>query len=197
MLNFLPGKIDAAARQKVALTRFGKSPMKIFTKIFSIIFLFALCSLPVFAAEIMTFTLFDGEKVDGKLSLPADASKIKELVIFVHGTGPATYDNRRKIGGAELNYFDNFAEEFNQRGIAFFTYNKRGITIGDTPPMYEKIDREKYKKVLPSIEVKDIATFIGTLRKDKRLSKAKVVLLGWSEGWKLVLEREEELQLPN
>ena len=40
------------------------------------------------AAEIVKFTLFDGEVIEGKLSLPADAEKIEELVIFVHGTGP-------------------------------------------------------------------------------------------------------------
>ena len=141
-----------------------------------------LSSSLLFASEIIKFTLFDGETVDGKLSLPAGASAIKELVIFVHGTGPATYDNHRKFAGLEFNYFDKFAEEFNSRGIAFFTYNKRGVTQGDQPPLYEKIDREKYQKVLPSIEIKDVATFISTLKKDKRLKKTKIVLLGWSEG---------------
>jgi pimeloyl-ACP methyl ester carboxylesterase len=134
------------------------------------------------AGDIIKFTLFDGENVEGKLSLPTDAGALKELVIFVHGTGPATYDNHRKFGQLEFNYFDYFADEFNRRGIAFFTYNKRGVTRGDTPPSFEKIDRERYRKVLPSVEVRDIATFIHTLRRDKRLKSAKIVLLGWSEG---------------
>ncbi|HEV7643381.1 MAG TPA: alpha/beta fold hydrolase [Pyrinomonadaceae bacterium] len=152
-------------------------------KLFSVSLLLLLLSSPLLAsAEIVKFQLFDGETVEGKLSLPADTSKIKELVIYIHGTGPGTYDKHRKMGSTEFNYFDLFAQEFNNRGIAFFTYNKRGVTGGDTPPLYEKVDREKYKKVLPSIEAKDIATFIGTLRKDKRLSKAKIVLMGWSEG---------------
>ena len=151
-------------------------------KIFVALSLLILFSLPSFASEIIKFTLFDGETVEGKLSLPAGAGKIKELVIFIHGTGPGTYDDHRKMGGTEFNYFDNFTQEFNNRGIAFFTYNKRGVERGDTPPLYDKVDREKYKKVLPSIEIKDIATFISTLRKDKRLRTAKIVLLGWSEG---------------
>ena len=134
------------------------------------------------AGDIIKFTLFDGENVEGKLSLPTNAGALKELVIFVHGTGPATYDNHRKFGQLEFNYFDYFADEFNRRGIAFFTYNKRGVTRGDTPPSFEKIDRERYRKVLPSVEVRDIATFIHTLRRDKRLKNAKIVLLGWSEG---------------
>jgi len=145
------------------------------------LFLLLLCSC-LHASEIIKFTLFDGEIVEGKLSLPAGAAKIKELIIYIHGTGPGTYDKHRKIGGMEFNYFDPFVEEFNKRGIAFFTYNKRGVEAGDTPPLYDKVDREKYKKVLPSIEVKDIATFIAALRKDKRLKNAKIILFGWSEG---------------
>jgi pimeloyl-ACP methyl ester carboxylesterase len=151
-------------------------------KILSAFLLLILFSSSLFAAEIIKFTLFDGETVEGKLSLPPDTNKIKELVIYIHGTGPGTYDKHRKMGGTEFNYFDLFAQEFNKRGIAFFTYNKRGVENGDTPPLYESIDREKYKKVLPSIEIKDIAAFISTLRKDKRLKNARVVLLGWSEG---------------
>lgn len=152
--------------------------MKSFT---AFLFLILLCSFSR-AAEIIKFTLFDGETAEGKLSLPAGAGKINELVVYIHGTGPSTYDKHRKIGGVEFNYLDKFAEEFNKRGVAFFSYSKRGVETGDTPPLYEKVDREKYKKVLPSIEVKDIATFIGTLRKDKRLKSAKIILFGWSEG---------------
>jgi hypothetical protein len=43
-------------------------------------------SLPSLAAEVIKFTLFDGEVVEGKLSLPGGGEKIEELVIFVHGT---------------------------------------------------------------------------------------------------------------
>jgi pimeloyl-ACP methyl ester carboxylesterase len=151
-------------------------------KLISTFLLLILLSAHTNAAEIIKFTLFDGETVEGKLSLPPGANDIKELVIYIHGTGPGTYDKKRKAGGVEFNYFDLIRQEFRDRGIAFFSYSKRGVETGDTPPLYEKVDREKYKKVLPSVEVKDIATFISVLRKDKRLKKAKIVLLGWSEG---------------
>jgi pimeloyl-ACP methyl ester carboxylesterase len=75
-----------------------------------------------------------------------------------------------------------FANEFNNRGIAFFTYNRRGVTIGNTPPYYDSVDMEKYRKYLPSVETEDIAAIISGLKLDKRLLNAKVVLLGWSEG---------------
>lgn len=147
-----------------------------------LVLLFALAVPALAASEIINFRHFDGEETEGKLSLPEGDAGMRVLIIYVPGTGPATYINRRKMGAAEFNYFDMFAEEFNRRGVAFFTYNKRGVTVGDKPPMYENIDREKFKKVVPSVEVQDIATYIATLRKDKRLKKASVVLLGWSEG---------------
>jgi pimeloyl-ACP methyl ester carboxylesterase len=149
--------------------------------IFTIVLLLAL-SASSYASEILKVPLSDGETMVGKLSLPASDTEIREIIIYVHGTGPGTYDKRRKVGDKEFNYFDLFASEFNKRGVAFFTYNKRGVEGGTEPPLFEKVDREKYKKVLPSIEVKDIGSLIAFLRKDKRLKKAKVVLLGWSEG---------------
>lgn len=139
-------------------------------------------SISVCASEIIKVKLFDNEILTGKLQLPPNTGKIKELVIYVHGTGPGTYLNRRVIGGVDFNYFDVFAEEFNRRGVAFFSYNKRGVEVGEKPPNFETVDREKFKKVVPSIEVKDIAAAIKFLKKDKRLKRAKIVLLGWSEG---------------
>lgn len=139
-------------------------------------------SISIFAAEIIKIKLFDGEIVEGKLDLPANRDKIKELVIFVHGTGPGTYLDKRKFGTTEFNYFDYFSQEFNKRGIGFFVANKRGVEIGDQPPFFDKIDREKFKKVVPNNSAQDLASAIKTLRQDKRLKKAKIILFGWSEG---------------
>jgi pimeloyl-ACP methyl ester carboxylesterase len=139
-------------------------------------------SMPLCASEIVKIKLFDDEMLTGKLDLPSDSATIKRLVIYIHGTGPGTYADHRKIRGAEFNYFDLFADEFTKRGTAFFAYSKRGVDFGDTPPYYDKVDREKYKKCLPSIEARDIDAIIRFLKSDKRLRKAKVILLGWSEG---------------
>jgi len=151
-------------------------------KIIFTVVLWLVVSVPSLASEILKIPLFDGETMVGKLSLPTDDAKIDTIIVYVHGTGPGTYDKRRKVGDKEFNYFDLFASEFNKRGVAFFTYNKRGVDVGTEAPLFETVDREKYKKVLPSIEVKDIGSLIAFLRKDKRLKNAKVVLLGWSEG---------------
>lgn len=93
----------------------------------------------VFGEEIVKIKLSDRESIDGRLKLPSDNDKIPLLVVFVHGTGPNTYLNKRKIGNLEFNYYDLFAEEFNKRGIGFFTYNRRGVEIGDTPRTTTKL----------------------------------------------------------
>lgn len=157
----------------------GSNKMK---AISALILLLALGVSSLAASEIIKVPLFDGETMTGKLSMPDGMAKVSEIVIYVHGTGPSTYDKRRKAGDREFNYFDLFAQEFNKRGAAFFTYNKRGVEAGGAPPLFEKVDREKFRKVVPSIEVKDLGALVAYLRKDKRLKKAKVVLLGWSEG---------------
>ena len=134
------------------------------------------------AGEIVKIKLSDGEMLTGKLELPADSSHIQRLIIYVHGTGPGTYLARRKFGELEFTYFDLFTQEFTKRGVAFFTYNKRGYEVGDTPPDYETIDREKLAKVVPSSEVQDLNSVIAFLKADKRLQDTKIALLGWSEG---------------
>ena len=142
----------------------------------------ALTASALQASEIVKITLSDGETMTGKLDLPPGGGDVRVLVMFIAGTGPNTYINHRKLATAEFNYFDLFVDEFNKRGVGFFAYNRRGVEIGDTPPYYDTVDKEKYKKDLPAIEVKDIGTAIAHLRGDARLRAAKIVLLGWSEG---------------
>ena len=134
-----------------------------------------------YKSEIRKIELDDGETLTGKLYLP-DLESINELVIFVHGTGPGTYLNPRKVGNVEFNYFDMFGERFNDRGVAFFSYNKRGVEIGDKPPMFDEVDRDKFKKVVPHVEINDLGTVIESLSADERFANANVILFGWSEG---------------
>jgi pimeloyl-ACP methyl ester carboxylesterase len=136
----------------------------------------------LFSQEILNVRLSDGEMIKGRLMLPADSNNIPMIVIFVHGTGPNTYLNKRKIGNVEFNYFDLFADEFNKRGIGFFSYNRRGVEIGTNPPYYDEIDSLKYSRYLPSTEAGDVESVISYLRHDKRFENSKIALLGCSEG---------------
>ena len=134
--------------------------------------------------EIVEIELADKERLKGRLSLPHSEteSPVETLFIFVHGTGPGTYLTKRKRGDTTFNYFDYYAEEFNDLGIAFFSYNKRGVTNGDTPPYFDKVDREKFRRAIPSVEVSDLGVIIDSIKRNKRLADCNIVLLGHSEG---------------
>lgn len=147
-----------------------------------IILIAAFFSTCIFSEEIFKVRLSDGESIIGRLKLPSDKDKIPLLVVFVHGAGPNTYLNKRKIGNTEFNYFDLYADEFIKRGIGFFTYNRRGIEIGNAPPCYDKIDSAKYSKYLPITEAEDIEAIISKLKHDERFLNSKIALLGCSEG---------------
>jgi hypothetical protein len=137
--------------------------------------------------EILEIELHDGVVTKGRLSLPpaqdGEDANISTLVIYVHGTGPATYLTTRRLNAdTQFNYFDFFADAFPERGIGFFSYNKRGVTNSDAPPWFDHVDRDAFRNVVPAVETDDLAAIIETLKQDDRLAHARVMLLGWSEG---------------
>lgn len=135
-----------------------------------------------FAAEVLEIRLPDGEVTKGKLFLPEDSKTVQMIVVYVHGTGPNTYENPREVGGKSFKFYDMLSEEFGRRGIAAFAFNRRGVEIGTKPPNFDEVDREKYRKGIPSVEVNDFGEVLAALRKRPELAKAKFVLLGFSEG---------------
>ena len=85
------------------------------------IFLFSCLCLPIFmvacgnkegnyVSEIKSMQTYDGYSLEGKLRLPKKG-EVKKLVLFVNGSGPNTYDNKRQIENVEFNYYDLFAQE--------------------------------------------------------------------------------------
>jgi len=139
-------------------------------------------SISVFGSELKTVQLNDGESLIGRLSLPEGNANVPLVVVFIPGTGPNTYLNKRKIGNKEFNYYDLFEAEFLKRGIGFFTYNRRGVELGDKPPYYDKIDSAKYAKYTPKREVLDVESILSDLQKVDRLKETRIALLGASEG---------------
>ena len=129
-----------------------------------------------FDAEIKEINLSDGEKIKARLCLPEDS--VKTIVFTVHGTGPFTYLTKR-VG---FNYYDVLAEGFCEQGVGFFSYNRRGVEIGETSPLFDIVDSIKYAKYLPNQEAEDIEVMIKFLRKDKRFKDCKIILYGISEG---------------
>lgn len=134
------------------------------------------------AQEILQITSFDGVTFDGNLRMPR-AGFQNTIVIDVPSSGPHTYDDRRKVGrNLIFNYHDYFANEFTNRGIAYFSYNTR-YTVADTmPPYFDRVEKENFFAYTPSMKVKDLEEVIAFLKKDNRLASSKIILLGWSEG---------------
>ena len=140
-------------------------------------------------ATILDIRLADGITIQGRLTLPtADSgtpahAPVRTLVIYVHGTGPGTYLTKRPLGaGRTFNYFDIRAEAFTERGIGFFSYNKRGVTNSEEPPWYDAVDRDLFRTVVPITEADDLAAMVRTLKQHERLAEARIMLLGVSEG---------------
>jgi len=130
-----------------------------------------------FTSEIKVMSLSDREKTTTRLCLP-EKGNVKTIVVVVHGTGPYTYLTKRK----GFNYYDVLANGFCEQGVGFFSYNRRGVDLGDSVPTFDKVDSTKYAKYLPHVEVEDIENMICSLKKDKRFKKCKIVLYGISEG---------------
>lgn len=127
--------------------------------------------------EIKTIKLSDGEETTAQLCLPKNG-QINTIVVAVHGTGPYTYLTKRQ----GFNYYDVLADGFCEKGVGFFTYNRRGVDLGEKAPWFDKVDSTKYAKYLPHIEAVDIETMITFLRNDNRFKNCKIILYGISEG---------------
>jgi pimeloyl-ACP methyl ester carboxylesterase len=156
--------------------------------LFSILFGLWIEPAMAFISEINTVTLSDGEKITTRLCLPEDM--VKTIVVAIHGTGPNTYLNKRQ----GFVYYDVLAEGFCKQGVAFFSYNRRGVDTGDTPPMFDRVDSVKYARYLPYTEAEDIETMVSFLKKDGRFKDCKIILYGISEGTiiaSMVADREE------
>jgi len=74
------------------------------------------------------------------------------------------------------------AEGFCSQGVAFFSYNRRGVEVGDTAPRFDRIDSAKYAKYSPSTEAEDVERMVHVLKKDKRFKDCRIILYGMSEG---------------
>lgn len=126
--------------------------------------------------------LYDGSNTKIKYSYPEN-TLVDKLVIFVNGSGQNTYDNKRRgVGGLPFNYYDYFKNEFIKHGVAFCSYNTRGVDVGENEPLFTELNDNEYKKYLPSNSVKDVESIIQHLLSKHEFKNAKIFLLGWSEG---------------
>ena len=129
--------------------------------------------------KIVQVQAHDNYNLDVKINYPANSESV---IIFCHGSGANTYDNRREIAGKNFNYFDLFVDEFCKRNIAFCRWNTRGCRISDSPPDFVSINLEEYANYRPSTSIQDIITVKDYIKKLPQFKNSKILLMGISEG---------------
>lgn len=130
----------------------------------------------------ITIHAHDGAEFEGLLRMPGDEEDIRRLVIYVNSSGPHTYDDRRLILEQDINYHDLFVDALVPAGVAYFSYNTRGVAATEESPLFYAIDDAAYQTYMPGNQIRDVEQVIRQLREMEALKDAEIVLLGWSEG---------------
>jgi pimeloyl-ACP methyl ester carboxylesterase len=136
----------------------------------------------------IAFETHDGYPLFGKLTVPTTEGR-HPVVVYVQTAEAATVDTKRPDGrGGTFNYFDLYRAKLPSMGVAFFSYEGRGVRMGDQPPLYEKIDRAVYDTSTLDNKVRDVLRAVRVLRERKEIDPSRVLLMGASEGTLLAAE---------
>jgi pimeloyl-ACP methyl ester carboxylesterase len=136
----------------------------------------------------LPFRSHDGYAMRGKLTMPATEGK-HGVVIYVQTAEGMTVDMKRPLGpDTTFNYFDLYREKLPAMNLAFFSYDGRGIGMGDKPPRYEAIEPEVYNTSTLDNKVRDVLSAVALVRKQPGIDPAKVFLMGASEGTLLAVQ---------
>lgn len=142
---------------------------------------------PIPAHEIH-FKSHDGYEMFGKLVRPSAAGRYP-VVVYVQTAEGMTVDMKRPLGGGRtFNYFDLYRKKLPEMGVAFFSYEGRGVSMGDQPPRYEKIDRAAFDTSTLSNKVLDCISAIAAVRSRSDVDPSRIYLMGASEGTLLAAE---------
>jgi dienelactone hydrolase len=134
------------------------------------------------AAHEVHFKSHDGHEMFGKLTVPKGRGPFP-VVIYVQTAEGMTVDMKRPLGGGKtFNYFDIYRAELSKIGVAFFSYEGRGITTGDQPPRYEKVEREAFDTSTLENKVYDVVAALAAIRSRPDVDRSRVLLMGASEG---------------
>src|SRR5262245_26875140 len=134
------------------------------------------------------FTSHDGHEMFGKLTIP-DSGASHAVVIYVQTAEGMTVDMKRPKGReGTFNYYDLYREKLPEMNVAFFSYEGRGIRMGDKPPRYESIDWDIYNTSTLENKVRDIISAVQVVKKQRGIDASLVFLMGASEGTLLASE---------
>jgi predicted esterase len=124
----------------------------------------------------------------GKLTIPTSAGT-HPVVIYVQTAEGMTVDMKRQKSRTEtFNYFDLYREKLPEMNSAFFSYEGRGIRMGDKPPRFETINRDVYNTSTLENKVRDVMSAVELVRKQPGIDASRVFLMGASEGTLLAAE---------
>ena len=110
------------------------------------------------------FTSYDGYEMFGKLTIPTSGGS-HPVVIYVQTAEGMTVDTKRQMSrNTTFNYFDLYREKLPEMNVAFFSYEGRGIRMGDKPPLYETINWDIYNTSTLENKVRDIMSAVQIVK---------------------------------
>jgi len=134
------------------------------------------------------FKSYDGYEMFGKLTIPT-SGRSHPVVIYVQTAEGMTVDTKRQMSRDKtFNYFDLYREKLPEMNVAFFSYEGRGVRMGDKPPRYETIDWNIYNTSTLENKVRDIMSAVQIVKKQPGINSSRIFLIGASEGTLLAAE---------
>src|SRR5262249_37913024 len=141
------------------------------------------------------FKSYDGYDMFGKLTVPLSSGP-HAVVINVQRAEASTVDIKRSNGhGGTFNYYDLYRVKLPEMNVAFFSYEGRGVRMGDKPPRYETIDWDIYNTSTLDNKIRDIVTAVQVVKKQPGIAPRRIFLMGASEG--TLLEAEAASRIPD
>jgi pimeloyl-ACP methyl ester carboxylesterase len=140
----------------------------------------------------ISFRVDDGQELFGKLTLP-DGDARRPVVMMIQTAEAQTVDSRVQGPRGPIDFFDLYRKELAQIGVAFFSYEGRGIRTGDKPPRYVAIDRASFNTSTLDRKVRDAMGAVRMLRTRSDVDPSQVFLKGTSEGTLLAVETATRL----
>jgi pimeloyl-ACP methyl ester carboxylesterase len=143
----------------------------------------------------ISFTSYDNYEMFGKLVMPGSTMQEERpqypVVIYVQTAQGMTVDMEMPDGrGGTLAYFDIYREKLPEMGIAFFSYEGRGIRTGSEllRNLYAEINWDIYNTSTLDNKVRDIVSAVQVIRQQPEIDTSRIYLMGASEGTLLATE---------